>query len=107
MLAERAARDQVMLGDTAGHLRVWKPAAAAGVGGHAEQRPLFTQTCIWRAHERAVTSVQHVTMADGLLLTASLARSSKMLLLIATLSVGPQRHSSIVEGTMNSRRCRT
>ncbi len=74
MLAERAAHDQVMLGDTAGHLRVWKPAAAAEGRSHTEQRPLFTQACIWRAHERAVTSVQHVTMAGGLLLTASLAR---------------------------------
>ncbi len=87
MLAERAAHDQVVLGDTAGHLRVWKPAAAAEGGGHTKRRPLFTQACIWRAHERAVTSVQHVTMAGGLLLTASLAR-------IAMLIVCPQGHSS-------------
>ena len=97
---------QVLLGDTAGHvrrdllsgrccslamkpcipsaesvrgaaLRVWDaPRARSSVNTSA----LFTQTCIWRAHDRAVTSVQHIqSPAYGMLLTASQASPSTLL----------------------------
>lgn len=71
----------MVLGDTAGHLRIWVTPEhssnaswlALGHGSDASMGQLFTQSGIWRAHERAVTSMQHVEMADGLLLTASQA----------------------------------
>ena len=61
----------MVLGDTAGHLRIW---LAPQRCREKTTGQLFTQTAIWHAHDRAVTSVQHVEMAGGLLLTASQAR---------------------------------
>ena len=51
-------------------LRVWDAPKACG---SVEMGALFTQTCICRAHDKAVTTVQHIHSRHGLLLTASRA----------------------------------